>query len=153
MRMLRLTVFPKRLLNPPMNKLILIHAPPCPLPQPPLDLLMCLRRFPFLHRILDIFIDTFYRLYFCLFFGFLFWLTDFQVDLYLFFISIVFHTLILCFSSESSSCFISFHRYLPTLLRHCFLHSVGSNFIPFLSTFCCFIYTYIVLLCYVRLVP
>jgi hypothetical protein len=54
-------MLPKRILNPFMNKLlssILIHALRCPLPQPPPDMLVCLKRFPFLHNFLDVFTDT-----------------------------------------------------------------------------------------------
>ena len=54
-------MLPKRISNPSMNKLLsstLIHALRCPLPQPPQDLLVCLKRFPFLHNFLGVFTDT-----------------------------------------------------------------------------------------------
>ena len=56
-------MLPMRISNPFMNKLlssILIHDLRCPLPQLPQDLLVCLKRFPFLHNFLDVFILTFY---------------------------------------------------------------------------------------------
>ena len=75
-------MLPKRISNPFMNKLMpstLMHALRCPLPQPPQDLLVCLRRFPFLHNFFDVSTDTLSTtLLLSITYGFL---IEFQVDL------------------------------------------------------------------------
>ena len=106
-------MLPKRISNPFMNKLLsstLIHALRCPLPQPPQDLLVCLRRFPFPHNFLDVSIDTLSTsLLLSITYGFL---IDFQVDLYLHLDCIFTYTLLtMLFTFISPSlCFMSLHR-------------------------------------------
>lgn len=143
--MLTLTMLPKRISNPFMNKLLsstLIHALRCPSPQPPLDLLVCLRRFLFLHNFLDVSTDTLSTsLLLSIIYGFL---IDFQVDLYIFILIVSSHIhCLLCFSPfiSPSLCFMSFHR---CFLSHRFLHSIGLNF--------CFLSYMVVVLCTVRIV-
>jgi hypothetical protein len=112
-QMLRLTMLPKRISNPIMNKFLLstlIHALRCPLPQPPQDLLVCLKRFPFLHNFLDVSTDTLpTSLLLSITYGFL---IDFQVDLYLHLDCFFTYTLLTMFFTfiSPSLCFMSLHR-------------------------------------------
>lgn len=131
----------KRILNPLMNQFLsttLIHALRCPSQQPPQALLMCLRRSLFLHKLFRCIHCHIYHLYFCLFFSFLCGLLIASRLTYIFILTVPPHIHCLL---RFSNFFISrryvlyLHRYLLPLLLH-----FGSNFIPFLSAFCYFIY-------------
>ena len=128
-----------------MNKLLpskLIHALRCPLPQPPQVLLVCLRRFPFLHNFLDVSTDTLSTFLLLSLTFVVFSLTSRLTYIFILIVSSHIHCL-LCFSPSYP------HRYVLCLsfklhrcfLSHRFLHSIGSKFC--LSSFlhgCCAMY-------------
>ena len=139
-------MLPKRISNPFMNKLlssILIHALRCPLPQPPQDLLVSLKRFPFLHDFLDVLYSLTLYLHFLLLsisYGFL---IDFQVDLYLHLDCIFTYTLLTMFFTLHIP-----HRYVSCLFIDFSKPSLSTfNWFQFLSVF---YPTW--LFCYVRLI-
>ena len=144
-------MLPKRISNPFMNKLLsstLIHALRCPLPQPPQDLLVCLRRFPFLHNFLDVSTDTLSTSFFCLLLM-VFSLTSRLTYIFILIVSSHIHCL-LCFSPSHP------HRYVLCLYIDVFkpslhiLHFIGSKFcLPSVVLFTPYI---VVVLCTVRTV-